>query len=120
MTKSQSEIGSQKTIDARDAVIGATQTVGKIKTTIPVYPPAATPNAGARTLPGKSNLPDANLLGHSAGTRPSSAVTTAVCVEGAARKAIDIQVSGDDTNSPNGNPKRRTRNRWGTEDNKGA
>jgi hypothetical protein len=120
MTKSKAEFGSRDTIDAEIAAVGPSQTVGKIKTSIPPYPPDGTPNAGARKMDGKSNDCDAVLLGHDPGSRPSSAVTDAKCAEGAARKAIDIQVEGDDVNSPNGNPKRRTRNRWGTEDDKGA
>jgi hypothetical protein len=120
MTKSISEFGSQATVDAEVAAAGTSQQVGKIKTSIPVYPPDGTPQAGARTMPGKSNACDAVLLGHDPGTRPSSAVRDAVCVDGAARSAIDIQVAGDDVNSPNGSPKRRTRNRWGTADNAGS
>jgi hypothetical protein len=120
MTKSISETGSQKTIDLRDAAVETTFTLGKIKTTIPPLPEDGTPQAGTRQPAGKSNQPDAVLYGKDPGTRPVSAVRQAEEVKGAARKSIDIQVSGDDVNSPNGNPKRRTRNRWGTEDNKGA
>jgi hypothetical protein len=120
MTKSVSEYGSQETIDARDAAVGPTFNLGKIKTSIPPLPMDGTPQAGARQPAGKSSECDAVLLGHDPGTRPVSAVRQAEEAKGAARKAIDIQVAGDDTNSPNGNPKRRTRNRWGTADDKGA
>lgn len=119
MTKSQSEQGSKETITARDAAVETTFTLGKIKTTIPPLPEDGTPQAGTRQMAGKSNRCDAVLYGNDPGTRPVTAVKQAEEVKGAARKAIDIQVSGDDTNSPNGNPKRRTRNRWGTADNAG-
>lgn len=115
MTKSKAEYGSQDTIDARDKAVGPVQP----GTTIPPLPMDGTPNAGARQPAGKSSECDAVLLGHDPGTRPVSAVKQAKEDKGAAREAIDIQVAGDDTNSPNGNPKRRTRNRWGTADNAG-
>lgn len=86
-----------------------------MKTSIPVAPPSADPNAGARKMPGKSNMQDGALIKGPAG----KAVTEAPVVPGVARRCIDIQVSGDDKNSPNGNPKRRTRNRWGTNDDEG-
>ncbi len=115
MTKSQSEVGSKETIARRDAAVGPVQS----GTSIPVAPLCANPQAGARTVPGKSNTPTAVLYGNDPGTRSVTAVRQAEEVKGAARKAIDTQVAGDDTNSPNGNPKRRTRNRWGTADNAG-
>ena len=84
------------------------------KTTIPDGPGDGTPQAGSSQPAGKSSECDAVLLGHDPGIRPSEAVKEATEVKGAARKCIDIQVQGDGgSNSPNGNPKRRSRSSWG-------
>jgi hypothetical protein len=117
MTKSASEYGSQSTVDLRNAEVGSTVTLGKIKTTIPSYPPDGTPQAGTRQPAGKSSACDAVLLGHDPGTRPSSSVKDAQEVKGAAKKAIWIQVQGDGgSNSPNGDGKLRNKNAWGVEE----
>lgn len=79
-----------------------------MKTTIPAAPPEANPNAGARTMAGKTNGPEAVLLGNDPGTRPASAVKNADCKEGLVRKCIDNQVG------QNGNPKKRDASHWGT------
>ncbi len=115
MQKSKSEVGSKETIQAQDAAAKSVKNL-KSGTTIPDVTEGVQPQAGTRQCLGKSNAPDAVLR---TGKQPKAeAVRTVVCVDEAARRAIDIQVAGDDTNSPNGNPKRRTRNRWGTEDDK--
>jgi hypothetical protein len=79
-----------------------------MKTSIPVAPPSANPEAGTRSI-GKSNGTEATLR---KGSLPKSqAVTDAKCDEGVARKCIDVQVIGDGTpGEPNGNPKKRSRN----------
>jgi len=87
----------------------------KFATSIPASPGESTPQAGATTVAGKSNSPDATLR---TGMQPKSeAVREAQEVKGAARKAIDGQVQGDGgPGSPNGDPKRRTRNYWGRDE----
>lgn len=88
-----------------------------MKTTIPAAPPEANPNAGTRTMQGKTNGPEAVLLGNDPGTRPASAVKDADCKEGLVRKCIDTQVRGDGgSRSPNGNPKTRARAFWGVDE----
>ena len=90
----------------------------KFKTSIPDEPMlGVTAVSGATKAPGKTNDAEANLLGLDPGTRPSTAVTDAKCEEGVARKCIDIQVQGDGGSlSPNGNPKKRSRNFSGVEE----
>src|SRR6202521_5928863 len=97
--KMSSETGSKDTIALRDAaVVGPMHKLGKIDTTIPVYPPDGTPQAGARRMEGKFNMPTATLR---TGLQPSAvAVRLAAEVAGAARKQINSQVAGDDTFSP--------------------
>ena len=88
-----------------------------MKTTIPVETPDGTPNAGARQPKGKSSECDAVLLGHDPGARTAVAVKTATEDKGVARRCIDKQVQGDGgANSPNGDPKRRSRNSWGVDE----
>jgi hypothetical protein len=85
-----------------------------MKTSIPTAPPSANPEAGTRSI-GKSNDVEATLR---KGSLPKSqSVTDAKCEDGVARKCIDIQVQGDGgANSPNGDPKRRSRSSWGVDE----
>jgi hypothetical protein len=111
-TKSQAEYGSQETVDARDAAVGPTESLGAIKTTIPIYPPISTPNAGTTQRPGKERTQ--LEIGRSYKAEP---VRDAQEVKGAALKATSIQVQGDGgSNSPNGDHHKRGRNYWGVDE----
>jgi hypothetical protein len=87
----------------------------KFATSIPASPGKSTPQAGATTVAGKSNAPDATLR---TGMQPKpEAIREAQEVKGVARKCIDVQVQGDGGSlSPNGNPKLRGRAGWGVEE----
>lgn len=74
------------------------------KTSIPAGPGDGKPNAGARSVAGKSSMPDGALI---KGPK-SEAVRQAQAVVHGARKAIDTQVG------QNGNPKKRDASHWGT------
>ena len=87
----------------------------KYKTTIPTAPPEANPNAGARKVAGKTNMPESVMT--DAPNPKSAATKDAKCEEGLVRKCIDIQVQGDGgSNSPNGNPKKRAKSWHGVEE----
>jgi hypothetical protein len=87
----------------------------KFKTTIPAAPPEANPRAGARKVAGKTNGPEAVMT--DAPSCKAAPVKEAKYVDGAAKKAIWSQVTGDGgSNSPNGDPKRRGRSFWGVEE----
>lgn len=87
----------------------------KFATSIPAAPPDANPNAGARTLPGKTNNPESVMT--DAPDCKAEKVKAAPEDKGVARKCIDIQVQGDGgSNSPNGNPKKRAKSWHGVEE----
>jgi hypothetical protein len=67
----------------------------------------ADPSAGTTQPTGKSSDAEATLAKHFA--RPTEAVRQVEEVKGAARKAIDIQ-----DGFGNNNPKKRSKNYWGT------
>lgn len=85
----------------------------KFATTIPAAPPDGVPNAGARKMAGKTNGPEAVLLGNDPGTRPASKVKEAQEVKGAARRAIDEQLRSDEVDGTTSSPKKRDDNTFG-------
>ena len=89
--------------------------MSKFKTSIPAGPGKSTPESGARYSAGKSAAPDAVLR---TGKLPKpSAVTEAQAVQGAARRAIDVQVqTGNDKGGGGSDPHKRSRAVWGVDE----
>lgn len=85
----------------------------KFKTSIPPLPEDGTPSAGARRVAGKTNGPEAVLLGNDPGTRPASAVREAKEEKGAFRRACDKQLRSDEVDGTTSSGKKRDDNTFG-------
>jgi hypothetical protein len=86
----------------------------KFKTTIPDEPTLGiTAISGATKVAGKTNGPEAVLLGNDPGTRPASAVKDAEEVKGCAARCIAEQLRSDEIDGTTSSPKKRDANTFG-------
>ncbi len=83
----------------------------KFKTSIPEEPPDGTPQAGARTVTGKTSMPESVMT--DAPKCKAEKVKEAQEVKGAARRAIDKQLRSDEVDGTTSSPKKRDDNTFG-------